>query len=132
MSTYTRVSVTSSLEDTQNKVQQLHDEGFKKDHIYVLTHSAEGTDYVAEYTGAEQISMAEEGLFTSIANLFRSRGEELRAKIMALGVPEGEAARLLTELEWGKILVLATPTLKEEEEENLVMYPSSGFQPPFL
>jgi hypothetical protein len=130
MSTFTRVSVTSSLEDTQNKVQQLHSEGFKKDHIYVLTHSAEGTDYVAEFTGAEQISMAEEGLFTSIANLFRSRGEELKAKIMALGVPEAEAARLLNELEWGKILVLATPALKEDD--TLLMYQSNGFQPPFL
>ncbi|KRF01737.1 hypothetical protein ASG89_25595 [Paenibacillus sp. Soil766] len=127
---YTRVSVTSSLEDTQNKVHQLHNEGFKKDHIYVLTHSAEGTDYVAEFTGAEQISMAEEGLFTAIANLFRSRGEELKAKIMALGVPEAEADRLITELEWGKILVLATPAL--EEDETLLMYQSNGYQPPFL
>jgi len=130
MSTYTRVSVTSSLEDTQNKVRELHDEGFKKDHIYVLTHSAEGTEYVAEFTGAEQISMAEEGLFTSIANLFRSRSEELKAKIRALGVPEEEAARLTNELEWGKILVLATPSLKEEDTP--VLYPVSGFQPPFL
>lgn len=126
MSTYTRVSVTSSLEDTQNKVQQLHNEGFKKDHIYVLTHSAEGTDYVAEFTGAEQISMAEEGLFTSIANLFRSRGEELKAKIMALGVPEAETDRLITELEWGKILVLATPHMSEED--TLLMYQGEAFQ----
>lgn len=129
-STYTRVSVTSSLEDTQNKVMQLHSEGFKKDHIYVLTHSAEGTEYVAEYTGAGQISMAEEGLFTSIANIFRSRGEELKAKIKALGVPDGESARLVNELEWGKILVIATPTLKEEDAA--VMYPASGFQPPLV
>ncbi|OCT15926.1 hypothetical protein A8709_09895 [Paenibacillus pectinilyticus] len=129
MSTYTRVSVTSSLEDTQNKVHELHNEGFKKDHIYVLTHSADGTDYVAEHTGAEQITMAEEGLFTSIANLFRSRGDELKAKIMALGVPEEESARLTNELEWGKILVLATPELKEDD--TLLMYQSNVFQPPY-
>ncbi|OAS17337.1 general stress protein [Paenibacillus oryzisoli] len=126
MSTYTRVSVTSSLEDTQNKVQQLHSEGFKKDHIYVLTHSAEGTEYVAEFTGAEQISMAEEGLFASIANLFRSRSEELRVKIMALGVPEAEADSLITELEWGKILVLATPHMSDED--TLLMYQGEAFQ----
>ncbi|KQX54656.1 MULTISPECIES: general stress protein [unclassified Paenibacillus] len=110
MNTYTRVSVTSNLQEAQSKVQQLYREGFEREHIYVLTHSAEGTDYVANYTGAEQITMAEEGVLTSIANLFRSRGDELRAKMRALGVPEVEAGRLESELDKGKILVLATPS----------------------
>ncbi|MEC0225948.1 YflT domain-containing protein [Paenibacillus alba] len=110
MNTYTRVSVTANLQEAQSKVQQLYREGFERDHIYVLTHSAEGTDFVANYTGAEQITMAEEGVITSIANLFRSRGDELRAKMKALGVPEVEASRLEGELDKGKILVLATPT----------------------
>lgn len=110
MNTYTRVSVTSNLQEAQNKVQQLYREGFEREHIYVLTHSAEGTDFVANYTGAEQITMAEEGVLTSIANLFRSRGDELRAKMKALGVPDMEAGRLESELDKGKILVLATPS----------------------
>ncbi|NOU73142.1 hypothetical protein GC098_17235 [Paenibacillus sp. LMG 31458] len=115
MNTYTRVSVTSNLQEAQNKVQQLYREGFEREHIYVLTHSAEGTDYVANYTGAEQITMAEEGVLTSIANLFRSRGDELRAKMRALGVPEVEAGRLESELDKGKILVLATPSTEVRE-----------------
>jgi putative AlgH/UPF0301 family transcriptional regulator len=110
MNTYTRVSVTSNLQEAQHKVQQLYREGFEREHIYVLTHSAEGTDFVANYTGAEQITIAEEGVLTSIANLFRSRGDELRAKMRALGVPEMEAGRLEGELDKGKILVLATPS----------------------
>ncbi|TXK74807.1 general stress protein [Paenibacillus sp. N3.4] len=110
MSTYTRVSVTSNIQEAQDKVQQLYREGFARDHIYVLTHSAEGTDFVANYTGAEQITMAEEGVITAVANLFRSRGDELRAKMRALGVPEVEAGRLESELNRGKILVLATPS----------------------
>ncbi|MDQ0871825.1 hypothetical protein QFZ77_000484 [Paenibacillus sp. V4I3] len=110
MNTYTRVSVTSNLQEAQNKVQQLYREGFEREHIYVLTHSAEGTDFVANYTGAEQITIAEEGMLTSIANLFRSRGDELRAKMKALGVPDVEAGRLEGELDKGEILVLATPS----------------------
>ncbi|MDQ0892291.1 putative AlgH/UPF0301 family transcriptional regulator [Paenibacillus sp. V4I9] len=110
MNTYTRVSVTSNLQEAQNKVQQLYREGFEREHIYVLTHSAEGTDFVANYTGAEQITIAEEGMLTSIANLFRSHGDELRAKMKALGVPDVEAGRLEGELDKGKILVLATPS----------------------
>jgi hypothetical protein len=115
MNTYTRVSVTSNLQEAQNKVQQLYREGFEREHIYVLTHSAEGTDYVANYTGAEQITVAEEGVLTSIANLFRSRGDELRAKMRALGVPDVEAGRLESELDKGKILVLATPSTEVRE-----------------
>ncbi|KRF30157.1 general stress protein [Paenibacillus sp. Soil787] len=115
MNTYTRVSVTSNLQEAQNKVQQLYREGFEREHIYVLMHSAEGTDFVANYTGAEQITMAEEGVLTSIANLFRSRGDGLRAKMRALGVPELEASRLEGELDKGKILVLATPSTEVRE-----------------
>lgn len=118
MNTYTRVSVTSNLQEAQNKVQQLYREGFEREHIYVLTHSAEGTDYVADYTGAEQITMAEEGVLTSIANLFRSRGDELRAKMRALGVPDVEAGRLEGELDKGKILVLATPSTEVRDYDG--------------
>ncbi len=118
MNTYTRVSVTSNLQEAQNKVQQLYREGFEREHIYVLTHSAEGTDYVANYTGAEQITMAEEGVLTSIANLFRSRGDELRAKMRALGVPDVEAGRLEGELDKGKILVLATPSTEVRDYDG--------------
>ncbi|MDU0205029.1 YflT domain-containing protein [Paenibacillus sp. MAH-36] len=110
MSTYTRVSVTTNLQEAQEKVQQLYREGFSREHIYVLTHSAEGTDFVANYTGAEQITVQEEGMLTAIANLFRSRGDELRAKMKALGVPDVEASRLEGELDRGKILVLAMPS----------------------
>lgn len=118
MNTYTRVSVTSNLQEAQNKVQQLYREGFEREHIYVLTHSAEGTDYVANYTGAEQITMAEEGVLTSIANLFRSRGDELRAKMRALGVPDVEVGRLEGELDKGKILVLATPSTEVRDYDG--------------
>ncbi|MDQ0902581.1 MULTISPECIES: general stress protein [unclassified Paenibacillus] len=118
MNTYTRVSVTSNLQEAQNKVQQLYREGFEREHIYVLTHSAEGTDFVANYTGAEQITMAEEGVLTSIANLFRSRGDELRAKMRALGVPDVEAGRLEGELDKGKILVLATPSTEVRDYDG--------------
>ena len=58
------------MREAQNKVQQLYREGFEREHIYVLTHSAEGTDFVANYTGAEQITIDEEGVLTSIANLY--------------------------------------------------------------
>ncbi|MDD9271020.1 general stress protein [Paenibacillus sp. GCM10023248] len=110
MNTYPRVSVTSNLQEAQEQVKQLYREGFARDNIYVLTHSEDGTEFVANYTGAEQITMAEEGVLTSIANLFRSRGEELRAKMRALGVSEAEATRLESELDRGKILVLGKPS----------------------
>jgi hypothetical protein len=122
MKTYPRVSVTSNLQEAQDQVKQLYREGFARDNIYVLTHSQDGTEFVANYTGAEQITMADEGMLTSIANLFRSRGEELRAKMKALGVPETQAGLLESELDRGKILVLAKPS------EETTVFEDADFQ----
>ncbi|WP_127588563.1 general stress protein [Paenibacillus koleovorans] len=104
---YTKVAVADSIPDAQNKIRQYNSEGFDREHIYVLTHTPEGTEYVAESTGASEIGMAQEGMLNSIANLFRSRGDELRAKMEALDVPESEAERLEEELDQGKIVILA-------------------------
>ncbi|OCT11751.1 hypothetical protein A8709_28165 [Paenibacillus pectinilyticus] len=122
MSTFTRVSITSNLQETQHKIKQLYREGFEKDHVYVLTHSAEGTDFIANYTNAQQITMSEVGVLTSIANLFRSRGDELRAKMRSLGVPDVESGRLESELDKGKILVLATPSQPVIADANTYPY----------
>lgn len=108
MNKFTKYTVASSISEAHSHVQQYNREGFDRDNIYVLTHSPEGTDYVADSTGAEKIGMPEEGVFTAVANLFRSRGDELRAKMEALDVPKSEAARLEAELDHGKIVVLAS------------------------
>ncbi|MDF2668089.1 MAG: hypothetical protein K0R67_395 [Paenibacillus sp.] len=108
MNKFTKYSVASTINEAQDTVRQYNKDGFDRDHIFVLTHSKEGTDYVANYTGAEKIGVSEEGVLTTLANMFRSRGDELRAKMQSLDVPQSEAERLEEELDHGKIVILAS------------------------
>ncbi|MFK7696302.1 general stress protein [Paenibacillus sp. HJGM_3] len=108
METYTKYRIASNMNEAHRQVQEFSREGFDRDHIFVLTHTKEGTDYVADSTGAAKIGVSEEGVLTALANLFRSRGDELRAKMESLDIPQAEAARLEAELDHGKIVVLAS------------------------
>ncbi|MNJ57859.1 general stress protein [Paenibacillus fonticola] len=88
-------------------VHELRSAGYVKDHIYVLAHDPDRTGRIADTSDASEIGIKEEGVFDAIANLFRSRGDELRAKIVSLGFTETEAAFYEKELDLGKVLVIA-------------------------
>ncbi|GGG09063.1 general stress protein [Paenibacillus abyssi] len=90
-----------------NAVRDLNQRGYSQDDIYVLAHDDDHTDSLADATNANTIGMSEEGVFTSMANLFRSRGDELRAKLESIGLSEQEADQYEQELDKGKVLVIA-------------------------
>lgn len=89
-------------------VHELHAAGYRKEDIHVLAHNQDRTERITEAADAGDIGIKEEGVFNSIANLFRSRGDELRATIEALGFTEAEAAFYEKELDLGKVLVIAS------------------------
>lgn len=89
------------------EVKQLQTAGYIYENIYVLAHDADRTDRIADTANADEIGIKEEGVFDSIANLFRSRGDELRAKITSLGFTDAEADFYEKELDLGKVLVIA-------------------------
>ena len=72
-------------------VKELQNTGYLADHIFVLAHEKDRTDRIADTADAKEIGIKEEGVFDSMANLFRSRGDELRAKIVSMGFTEAEA-----------------------------------------
>ncbi|MBP2002457.1 hypothetical protein J2Z69_003530 [Paenibacillus shirakamiensis] len=88
-------------------VKELSATGYDKDHIFVLAHDQDRTERIVDTANAQEIGMKEEGMFDSIANLFRSRGDELRSKIVSLGFTESEADFYEKELDLGKVLVIA-------------------------
>ncbi|MDO7907841.1 general stress protein [Paenibacillus sp. JX-17] len=88
-------------------VKELRNTGYSYEDVYVLAHSTDRTDKIAETADAKEIGRKEEGMFDSLANLFRSRGDELRAKIQSMGFTEAEADFYEKELDQGKILVIA-------------------------
>jgi hypothetical protein len=105
--TKTKVHTVNNAVEVQEQVYRYQAEGYAKDYIYVLTHDKDRTNRIAENTDAEKIGIAEEGLGTAIANIFRSNGDELRAKMRSLGISEQDAERLEQEMDQDKILVIA-------------------------
>ncbi|MCC3375778.1 general stress protein [Cohnella sp. REN36] len=88
-------------------VKDLHRQGYREEEIYVLAHGEGRTDRIADVSHANTIGASEEGVLQSVANLFRDRGDELRSKIRAMGFEDGEAEMYESELDRGKVLVLA-------------------------
>lgn len=89
------------------EVKRLQDSGFTREDIYVISHDQNREDRIAEAAGTGEVGMNEEGLFGTLANMFRSRGDELRSKISSLGFSEAEADFYEKELDLGKVLVIA-------------------------
>lgn len=88
-------------------VNDLHRQGYSEKEIYVLAHERDRTDRLADATDANRIGMPEEGVFDTIANLFRTRGDALRSKIESMGFDNVEAELYEAELDNGKVLVIA-------------------------
>ena len=89
------------------EVKQLKTTGYAYEDIFVLAHNQDRTDRIANTANADEIGIKDEGIFNAVANLFRSRGDELRAKIESLGFTEAEAEFYEKELDLGKVLVIA-------------------------
>lgn len=103
----TSVYVVDDVNEVKLKVQQLVAEGCSKDSIYVLTHDDDRTERVADATNTETIGIGEEGFGTAVANVFRKKGDELRAKMQSMGISAQHAARLEKQLDHDKIVVIA-------------------------
>ena len=103
----TKVTTVNNILEARGEIQQLVSEGYAKENLYVLTHSDERTQHVAEHTNSNRIGIAEEGIITAIANLFRSQGDELRAKLRSMGVSKEYAEKLEMDMDRGKIIILA-------------------------
>jgi len=102
----TKVRIVSSINEVQAQINQLQNEGYSKDYIFVLTHDKDRTSRIADNTDASTIGIAVEGLGTAIANIFRSTGDELRAKMRSLGISKFDAERLENEMDNDKVLVI--------------------------
>ncbi|GGA50466.1 hypothetical protein GCM10010917_39650 [Paenibacillus physcomitrellae] len=89
------------------EVEELRRTGYTDDQIFVLAHDGDRTDRIADAAAASEVGLKEEGVMNSVANLFRSRGDELRAKITSLGFSDNEADFYEKELDLGKVLVIA-------------------------
>jgi hypothetical protein len=107
MTEHTKVYTVNNILETRNKIEELEREGYAKEKIFVLAHDKKRTEHISEHTDANEIGIAEEGFITAAANLFRSTGDELRAKLRSVGVSKEYAEMLESEMDKGKVVVLS-------------------------
>lgn len=100
--------VTEFQDDTKlmAEVKNLAAQGVNKDNLYVLSHDDDRDKRVAGSVDASTVGAEEEGLGTFVKNIFRKKGEELRAQFEELGFNQTEAEVLESKLDEGKILLL--------------------------
>jgi hypothetical protein len=130
-STYTQVFTLDNILDARYKIQSLQNEGIAKENIFVLTHNEKRTEYISKHTDSNQIGVTEEGIFTAIANFFRSEGDGLRAKLRSMGVSTDHAEVLESDMDLGKIVVLAWSGKTFEDDDydrDLTYYPPDKYK----
>lgn len=126
MNKQTKVYTVNTAREAEAKIQDLANLGYNRDHLYVLAHDKKRTEHIAEQAAASEIGVSEEGVFTAIANLFRSHGDELRAKMTSMGVSMQHAEMLERELDKGKIVIFAwsgTPYDGDRYDPDIIYYP---------
>ena len=114
----TKIKLVDHVEQAIRAIRAFRDEGHPLSDIYVLAHDREQTEELSKLTDTNTIGVIEEGMATALANLFRSQGERLRAKMEALEFSAGEAERYEAELDKGRILVLVRCPEEEPRERS--------------
>ncbi|WP_303969272.1 general stress protein [Sporosarcina ureae] len=91
----------------KKKIEELVAQGYSHDEIFIFAHSEEREDKISDALDSEQVGMAEMGFLNAMKNMFTSRGDTLRAQMQAIGLSEAEAEEGESELDKGRLLLVA-------------------------
>jgi hypothetical protein len=113
------VKVVDNHTKAASAVTQFMQDGFIKEDIYVFAHDKDESQQVTDATNTSNIGFKEQGLYESIGNIFKSRGDELRSKLRGLGMDEPEAAEYEEQLDRGLLLVVATSEAADKSHDKI-------------
>ncbi|AZU64543.1 general stress protein [Neobacillus mesonae] len=102
------VRVVENGLEAKKVIEQFNLQGFTKDDIYLLAHDETRTEDLTDSLDIQDVGVKEEGFLDSVANVFRTRGDELRSKMESLGLSHAEAERFEEELDQGRVVVIAS------------------------
>jgi hypothetical protein len=102
------VKVVENGVEAKREIERFVSQGFTKDEIYLLAHDEKRSEDLTDNLDINDIGIGEQGVFESMANIFRTRGDELRAKLESLGASNAEAEQYEKELDLGKVVVVAS------------------------
>jgi hypothetical protein len=94
--------------EAKKAIEQFLNQGFTKGEVYLFAHDKNRSEDLTDATNTNDIGVGEQGFFDSMANVFRSRGDELRSKMKSLGLSDLEAQKYEEELDQGRVVVIAT------------------------
>jgi hypothetical protein len=101
------VKVVENGVQAKHEIEQLIMLGYTKDEIYLLAHDRNRSEDLTDSLDINDIGIKETGVFDSLANVFKTRGDELRSKLESLGISSNEAERYEKEMDQGKVIVVA-------------------------
>jgi Heat induced stress protein YflT len=101
------VKVVENGVQAKREIEQLIMQGYTKEEIYLLAHDNSRSENLTDSLDINDIGVSEQGVFESVANVFRTRGDELRAKLEALGLESRDAELYEQDLDLGKVIVVA-------------------------
>lgn len=91
----------------KEEVERLVAAGYTHDAIYIFAHDERRGKDITDALDTEKVGIAEEGVLNKMKNLFSSRGDELRSQMHGAGLTEDEAATAESELDQGKLIIIA-------------------------
>lgn len=89
-------------------IESLKNAGYDREQIYLFAHNKVRSENLTEATGTGEIGMREQGVFDTVGNIFRNRGDELRSKMCSLGLSEIEAEKYEETLDEGKLVIVGS------------------------
>ncbi|MGD6977402.1 general stress protein [Bacillus altitudinis] len=94
-----------TVENSKEAKQTIEQIQSAKYDVFVFAYDPERSDTVTEYTEAKSMTAVDQGILDQIANVIRTRDDELMAKIMSTGADQELALTLLKELKKGKLVI---------------------------
>ena len=101
----TRTTVENAVQ-AKAEIEKLVEQGYSHDNIYIFAHDKKRGGNITDALDTEEVGMKEHGFLNSMKNMFSSRGDELRSKMVAAGLSTEEAATAEEELDQGKLIII--------------------------
>jgi hypothetical protein len=103
-----KVHVVENGVQATEKINMLQSEGYTKEDVYLFAHDKNRSENLTDATETADVGVTEQGLFESVGNMFKSRGDELRSKFESVGLTQQEANQYEKELDNGRLVIVAS------------------------
>ncbi|MDQ0271789.1 general stress protein [Cytobacillus purgationiresistens] len=103
-----KIEVVENGVQAISTINSLENQGFAKNDIYLFAHDKDRSENLTDATDTNDVGVKEQGIFDSIGNVFKSRGDELRTKMASLGLTDLEAEKYEEVLDLGKLVIVGS------------------------